>query len=514
MGWYGDDAQFSYLASALAARHETLWHAIVAANALWLWDNGRLYPLAIAEKYALFDVLRGALPYKALLLGLTLACIAAFAALVRAVAGGTVAWLSACIVAAALPLRAYHDVDLAYNGMLQLVFLALVASLGAWRRAILGRDPWAASIALLLYAACGLTYEIAYLFFPLYACVVRPDRAWPRACLLTWPFALVSAALAAGSAWLRARIRYVAGSDYSAGMHPGAYAAAFAKELLAGVPLTYELFNPQHIFPSLLQIAELAAGPYAFRIPLALAFAALVWTLLGRPAGAARAGDDRARLGAAAALGAGLAVLPVPLIAASAKYQRELVWGLGYLPAFIQVFGVALLLAVPARACNAPRALVALGLFLVADLTAGTNAIVGEALLKVTASQAVVERAFARGLARDAPPGATIVLPRNAAWACEVPLCPDGLSPTYLFYGLTGRRYVTVAADNRAYANATAFRLTFTAGPDAAGVMLARGGAAPIVARYRELRSDLRQAQGAPRQARDDRVTWTLTSSP
>lgn len=490
-----------------------MWHAIVAANALWLWDNGRLYPLAIAEKYALFDVLHEALPYKALLLGLTLACIAAFAALVRAVAGDTVAWLSACVVAAALPLRAYHDADLAYNGMLQLVFLALVASLGAWRRAILGRDPWAGSLALLLYAACGLTYEIAYLFFPLYACVVRPDRAWPRACLLTWPFALVSAALAAASAWFRARIRYVAGSDYSAGTHPAAYATAFAKELLAGVPLTYELFNPQHIFPSLWRIAELAAGPYAFRIPLALAFAVLVWALLDRPAGAARfGGADPARLGAASALGAGLAVLPVPLIAASAKYQRELVWGFGYLPAFVQVFGVALLLAVLARATGAPRALIALGLFLLADLTAGTNAIVGAALQKATASQAVVERAFARGLARDAPPGATIVLPRDAAWACEDPLCPDGLSPTYLFYGLTGRRYVTVAADNRAYANATAFRLTFTAGRDTATVMLARGGAVPVVARYRELPSALRPFDKL--RAQDDGVTWTLTSSP
>jgi hypothetical protein len=140
-----------------------------------------------------------------------------------------------------------------------------------------------------------------------------------------------------------------------------------------------------------------------------------------------------------------------------------------------------------ARAANVPRALVATGLFLVADLTAGTNAIVGEALQNATASQAVVERALRRGLAAVAPPGATIVLPPNASWACELPLCPDGLSPTYLFYGLTGRRYVTVDADNRAYANATAFRLTFAAGAKTADVTLARGGPVPVVARYREL---------------------------
>jgi len=506
VGWYGDDAQFSYLTSALAARHETLWQAIVAANALWLDHNGRLYPLAIVEKYALFDLIHQATLYKALLLGLTLACIAAFAGLVRVLAGETAAWLSACVVAAALPLRAYHDADLAYNGMLQLILLALLASLGAWRRAVLGRDPWAALLALVLYAAIGLTYEIGYLFFPLYACVVRPARSWPRAVLGVWPFALTSVALGAASAWLRAHVRFAGGSSYRAGTDPAAYATAFAKELIAGIPLTYELFDPQHLFPSLWQIARLDAGPYAFRIPVALAFALAVFALLSWRAGAARAGEGRARLGVAAALGAGLAVLPVPLIALSAKYQHELAWGLGYLPVFLQLFGVALLLATAACATNVARALVAVALFLVADLTAGTNAIVGEALQQATASQAIVARAFARGLARDVPPGATIVLPPDEIWVCEDPVCPDGLAPTYFLYGLTGRRYVT-AAPGDAYAKATAFRLTYRAGREAAVVTLERGGAAPLVARYRELESgawsvkspsagSLRQAQG------------------
>jgi hypothetical protein len=473
-----------------------LWQAIVAANSLWLDSNGRLYPLAIAEKYALFDVLHQPWLYKALLLGLTLGCIAAFAALVRAVAGETTAWLSACVVAAALPLRAYHDADLAYNGMLQLVLLALLASLGAWRRAVLGRAFWAAPLALALYAAAGLTYEIAYLFFPLYACVVRPARSWLRACAGTWPFVALTLALGGISAWLRARIRFSDASNYSAGTHPAAYAATFAKELIAGCPLVYEFFDPQRIFPDAWQIARLAAGPYAFRIPVALAFAVAVFALLRRPAGPEHARDGRP--GATAALGVGLAVLPVPLIAASAKYQRELVWGLGYLPVFIQIFGVALLLTVAARVAKVPRALVALGLFLVADLTAGTNAIVGEALHSATASQALVGRAFARGLARIAPPGATIVLPYDPSWVCENPLCPDGLAPTYFIYGLTGRRYVTVAPDDRAYANLTAFRLTYTAGPNASTVTLERAGAAPVVARYRELPGG----------------TWSLSPSP
>jgi hypothetical protein len=396
VGWCGSDAQFSYVASALAARHESLWQAIVAANGQSLYGNGSLHPLAIAEKYALFDVLHQAWLYKALLLGLTLGCIAAFAALVRAVAGETIAWLSACTVAAALPLQAFHDADLANGGMAQLVLLALLASLGAWRRAVLGRNLWAALLALALYAAAGLTCEIAYLFFPLYACVVRPARSWLRACAGTWPFALVTLALGATSVWLRAHVPFAGGRDYHAETHAAAW-----------------------------QIARLEGAPFALRVPVALAFAGGVFALLGPLAGAA-------------------------------------------------------------RAVKVSRALVALALFAIADLTAGTNAIAGTALRELTASQAVVERAFARGLARDVPPGATIVLPRDASWVCEDPDCPDGLAPTYLLYGLTGRRYLTVAPENRAYANVTAFRLTYATGPEAATVTLERGGAAPVVARYRE----------------------------
>lgn len=431
------------------------------------------------------------------MLGLTLACIGAFAALVRAIAGPPAAVLAACILAAAFPLRAYHDANLAYNGMLQVVFLTLVASLAAWRRAVIARDPWAAVLAVALYAANGLTYEVSYLFFPLYACVVRPARSWPRALTGTWPFALTSLALAATSLWLRTQVRLDPGSDYSLNAHAAAYAPAFAKQLVAGLPLSYELFDPQRIFPSLRRIALLDAGPYAFRIPAALAFAVAVFALLGRRDAGTSGAREGSRFGAATALGLGLAVLPVPLVAASVKYQRELEWGFGYLPAFVQIFGTALLLAVAARAAKIPRALLAAALFVVADLTAGTNAIVGQALQSETASRAVVERAFARGLARDVPPGATIVLPSDLPWVCEDPLCPDGLSPRYLIYGLTGRRYTTVAPQDAAYANVTAFRLTYAAEPAAVRVVLERRGAAPSAALYTEAASG----------------TWSLTAA-
>jgi hypothetical protein len=471
----------------LAARHETLWAAIVAAEAVWRETNGRLYPLAIAQKYALFDVLRDAAPYKALLLGLTLACIAAFAGLVRALADGRTALLCAAFAAAGFALRAYHDANLAYNGMLQLVFLMLVASLFAWRRAVLRRSAGAALLAFALYVANGLTYEIAYLFFPLYACVVRPGRSWPRALAGTWPFALATLGLGLASAYLRSRVAFAPDSDYRAGTQALAYGATFAKQAAAGIPLTYEFLDPQRLFPSLQKIALFDAGPYNFRIPAALAFAAALFAALGRSATAAPNDDERARLGAAGMLGLGLAVLPVPLLAASAKYQRELAWGLGYLPVFVQTFGVALLCAVAMRATRAPRALVALVLFAIADLTSGTNAIVGEAVSAETASRGVVARAFARGLARGVPAGATIVLP-SLPWVCEDPLCPDGLSPAYLLYGLTGRRYATVAPGD-AYALPTAFRLGYASDPRAATVTLERDGAAPFRARYRETSS-------------------------
>jgi hypothetical protein len=307
----------------------------------------------------------------------------------------------------------------------------------------------------------------------------------------------VTVALGFVVAELRARVHLDAGSDYSLGTQGSAYGITFAKQALAGVPLTYELFDPQRLFPSLQKIAVLDAGPYAFRIPAALLFA-VGFFVLARARASTIEGAPRRGLAAAAALGMGLALLPVPFIAASGKYQRELQWGWGYLPAFVQTFGVALAIAAGLRAIRMPTVPAALALFVVADLTAGTNAIVGEALGTETASLGVVERAFQRGLARDAPPGATIVLPRTLPWVCENPLCPDGLSPDYLLFGLTGRRYSTVAPDEIAYANITAFRLTYATNGKLARVELDRGGGAPSKASYEEHSSGTWSLQSIP----------------
>ena len=128
-------------------------------------------------------------------------------------------------------------------------------------------------------------------------------------------------------------------------LNPKDVLLAFARQTSAALPLSYFLVDPSGVFAEVRNRASFAAWicrPDAAAIAfgaLALCYLALGWRRVA-------ASDPSARRWVLLIqLGLLLALLPAVPIAVSAHYQAEIAFGKGYLPVYIQYYGVSLLLA-------------------------------------------------------------------------------------------------------------------------------------------------------------------------
>ena len=151
-------------------------------------------------------------------------------------------------------------------------------------------------------------------------------------------------------------------------------------------------------------------------------------------------------------LGFGLWLLPAPLVALSVKYQRELQWGIGYLPVLIEVFGVALLLTVglvallrmttgaPARTALIVAAAILCGV--AGAVTLADNRRLAREIMPWRVSRAVVGRALARGLLAEVPDATTVGVGGDLPWLCLAESgCPDDLDAGYFVYAEAGKQF-------------------------------------------------------------------------
>lgn len=441
--WLGDDAFYSLLRGALIARHVSLMHAIVQAFTLWLFANGRFYPGHILEKYLVFYVFTGLVAYKAFLVAATLLTVEVFR---RCVAGYTttaIANLSGLVVVALFTLRGYHDPILSYNAGPQAVAMLMLLSLMAFRRALVqpGWIAYAGSVAL--YAAAVLSYEDAYLLCVLFPLVARTQRVPGRdAIRLAVPYAAVAGALIALSLVMRRLVQLPNASGYAFGADPHRIAVTALQQIVAAFPLTYWGFDPSRIY------SRSDLGDFLRNAPLSpavfLAFAAAAWWCLSR---LPRDGKYAAGL---AWIGAAVVVLPALPIAATLKYQRELTWGLGYLPVFVEYFGVALLACAvtliaarrfsPARVRGA--ACVTLGL--IAAMTQATNVRLVREGVTSRAARAALEGQLRGGLLANVRNGQAIAMARDFDWIAYDDDGPDGIATRFMFTQYAGRNLMLV----------------------------------------------------------------------
>src|SRR5579863_3128566 len=334
--WLGDDAFYSLLRGALTAEHASLGQAMLHAFTLWFHANGRFYPGHILQKYAVFYVFTNLIAYKAFLVAATLVVVELFRRCVAAYTTTAIGNLSGLFVVTLFTLRGYHDPILSYNAGPQVLAALMLLSLIAFRRALRRPDPAAYAASVALYAAAALTYEDAYLFCLLYPLLARTVRVSNRqAARLALPYVVVAGVLVTLSLGMRRLVHLPSTSGYAFGADPRAIVVTALEQIVAAFPLTYWGFDPSHIysrsdFADFFRNAPLS--PVVF-----LMFAVTAWWCLGKVP------PERKYAAGCAWAGALVVVLPALPIALTVKYQRELAWGLGYLPVFFEYFGVALL---------------------------------------------------------------------------------------------------------------------------------------------------------------------------
>jgi hypothetical protein len=433
-GWMADDAFYSALTGILGADRITLWQAMAHSFHIWFFGNGRFYPGLILEKYLVFDLFTNLVAYKVFLAAATLAALEMFRRCVQAYTTPAFASLCAIAAAALFLIHGYQDALIAYNAMPQIVAIAMFVSFITFRTALVRRSRAMAAISVAMYALAALTYEDAYLLCALYPFLARPlTGGWRVAARAAAPYAVVAATLALLELGLHVSAKLPPDALYAVNPDPAQFVKTVFYQITAAVPLAYWLADPLRSFP------VSAVGVFA-------GFAAAGWIAL-------RAVECSSPKRLPLGTGVLAAVLPAIPVAVLVKYQLELRLGTGYLPVFLQTFGVALLLASAAAAAERSRGTAAriaatLLLGVLGACAYASNVQLVRAQEPALAARAALESALASGLVKEVPDGSTIALPKTFDWIDYDDSGPDGISARGLLYQYAGKRADLEAPDD------------------------------------------------------------------
>ena len=421
-----DDAFYSALTGILGADRITLWQAMAHSFQTWFFGNGRFYPGLIAEKYAVFDVFTNLIAYKMFLAAATLAALEMFRRCVQTYTTPAFGALCALVAAALFLIHGYQDALIAYNAMPQVVAIAMFGSFIAFRRALVGPGSSMGVVSVALYALAALTYEDAYLLCAIYPLLARPlTGSWRGAFRACAPYVTVAAALAVFEFVLHGLAKLPPDALYAVNADPVVFLKTAFYQITAALPFAYWLADPLRSFP------VFAVGAFA-------GFAAVGWFALGSV--------DRSSKRLPLWTGSLAAVLPALPVAVLVKYQHELRIGTGYLPVFLQTFGVALLLAsaataaVRSRFANAARITAALLCGILAAGAYASNVQLVRAQEPARVARAAFESALTRGLLRNVPDGSTITIPKTFDWIDYDNSGPDGVSTRGVLYQYGAKR--------------------------------------------------------------------------
>ena len=418
-GFFCDDAINSTFPGTMRLTGKGLWEHILINNRVWM-DAGRFYPLAQAGTFLNWAYLHD-LPYeRAGQIALILLNIVVFARFLTRVTGSRAA---ALIFVAALPAffqaRTWADPMLDFSPLLQQEMLFLVLSLDSFWAAMDGGHPrWRLALAWVWFTLAMLTYEVGLTTAAIAA--VLAVFGWRKARRIAlWGFggyAVLAVAYVAINLYLKAQAakalyQGVALSVNALALH------AYGLQLGAVVPLTYYFADP-HGF--------LRHAPWPSLDKLAVAAAIVVLTMLVVLEACKHLRPLRYHGALAAGACAVLACVPAGFVAISSMYQTLIVWGLAYLPVYLEFFGFAavvivLLCQLLTRLRGRPAAAAALAFGLLAGAGNAAAFLVNNLMVEHENTfwlypRIVDEQAAHEGLFDQVPDGSILVRDGWRAW--------------------------------------------------------------------------------------------------
>ena len=353
-GFFGDDAANSFINGNLQYNDQNLAQGILNNIKIWL-EMGRFFPINLVIINCIFAFANNLILYKSLIILSILANILLFAYFIRIITNSpSLGFLSMLVMPILFQFRNFHDPILGYSMHQQSLFLFIIISLIFFVFYMESTKSRYLYISLFMYILSILTYEIALPFFLLYCLISYLCCAKKRLFFILkvcTPHFLVLLAYLLIIFVIQINLDIPTISDdtspsrYS-GIIPNLniedFIITFAKQNIAAFPLSYQISN--HMFQAsfnLNNIKELFSTPSIFIAIIYFVLSVIILNYINKEISEKNINE----LNVKCLLIMGLFILITPsiFVALSTKYQKELYWGVGYLPVYISYFGVTII---------------------------------------------------------------------------------------------------------------------------------------------------------------------------
>ncbi len=439
-GWIADDASHS-LAGFVAKWNDTsLKERFISYFVAGPGVIGRFFPLA-GYAFLLFTLFPNVVLYKSIVLCVVLFCIFLFYKLIKRLSGNEHISLLACVIMPAFfQFRFFYDPILYGSAIIPLIFSLTFLSLLFLDKFLETRKWKFYTLSVLTYLISLLTYEITYVFFLLHLSFIYFRKHNLREVIRYGTAFVVALSIAViGSIYERAKYGSAIVAAYKIEFVPHLYFLTVLKQLYAALPFSYSLSNPAKIFPQTLRDRLFLIRP----LDLVVVTLFLICYLYLIKKSKLLSATARKKF---LIVGLLLFILPSLMTALSITSQQLLVFGLGYMPVFIQYFGVCLfLIAIAAYVTTAVGSVLvkqflsicmAIVLSLIYLVNLQNNRFIVEQFNKAFwYPRNVLEVSAKHGLFKEVPENATLIMETD-----------DGLSLDYQFfvYSLTNRKIFAI----------------------------------------------------------------------
>lgn len=360
----GDDRINSLTKGALGYYDQSLLDHTLQVVKSWL-STGRFLPFSFTS-YTFFALFSSLFSYRLFLFLLNFAAISAFGAFVYQL---TKKWevVSFSVITTTIffQYRYYHDAILGYHGLMQtitiLFFLCLLFQLKS-----IETNQFKYNVASgVVFFVSLFVYEIAYFFIVVFLIVVFLYKKGKERIRFIQPHVIAFFAAGIPTVILRLTTKNISYEGTSFSFQPEAVLTAFLKQVSAVIPLSYlkvihgHIQNPLWTFPALYHFilfplffcTALFCCLYFLRKKNGLS-EKIFFTLGSKK----REKDILNTLEEEKEnqnhsfpswekvlflIGLVTCTAPAAIISLSERYQEELIWGVGYLPVYIQSFGAA-----------------------------------------------------------------------------------------------------------------------------------------------------------------------------
>lgn len=347
--YYGDDALSRDVHAFLRVDNINIFEYIVKQYLYYAGENGRFFPLHIIQRFLVFYFFDNVYLYRFFVILMNLLGLSIFTYMTFLFSKSKSLSFAILLFFPGILMffTRYDDALTSYFMFMQLLFIYLSLSLIFLKKYLDSNQKKYVLLSLLFYLFSLLTYEAAYTLFLIYPLVIYfhyleinlKDRITNTLQVSCYYFILVSVCFIIYFYYARNAATEYLGTNINFDLY--LIIITFLKQIIAAFPLVPHaylifdlqgniIFNLQNFISNITILDLITNFMFLFYIVIFLRDFDHKF-------------DTKYNRKFFTYLSIILIVCPSLIIALTSKYQRELIWGLGYLPIYISRFGLLIL---------------------------------------------------------------------------------------------------------------------------------------------------------------------------